>query len=397
MNSIYFHLIGGAAGDMLLSSLVNLGCPLAHLKKELTKLGIPFIVELKTIIYGHQKARKICFKEKDTRITSLSYQEAIRVIRKSRLKPATKQKAIAVYESLFEVERKIHNSQGRDFRFHHLGELDAILEICGFFVALDYLKAEKIFVSEFPLDKPAKATLELLKGKQVRPASFGYETVTPTAAALLKDVQQCDEHFSFEKSGIAYGDCGANDYLVAYLSNASLQPVACSLKPEACSLQPVALANGSQTTSFCPEACSQSIEKDTIIKIETNIDDMNPQVFESVFDMLYASGAKEVYLQQVLMKKTRPGFVLNVLCLKDDFIAIRDIIFSHTSTFGIRYQEYSRDKLPFTFIKKKTKLGLISYRVSKGSVKKEMPEYGECLKIAKRRKVPLVEVYRMIQ
>ncbi|MDD5585229.1 MAG: LarC family nickel insertion protein [Candidatus Omnitrophica bacterium] len=368
MKSILFHLIGGASGDMLLSSLINLGCPLSYLKKEYKKLGLPCALELETVKGAHHKSKIIRFKEITSRRTDLRYQEIVKLIKNSRLAPAIKDKALSVYKLLFEVEQKIHKAKSNDFRFHHLGELDAILEICGFFIALDYFKVENVYISEFPLSVPAAATLALLKGKKVRVVNLDYETITPTAAALLQNAKQEDACFGYNKAGIGFGEAGEKDYLVAYLLDQ---------RPKT-------------------EGRRLGIEHDEIIKVETNIDDMNPQIFESVLGALYKAGAKEVYLQQVVMKKSRPAFVLNALCAKADFAKIRDTLFSHTSTFGIRYQEFSRDKLPYTFIKKKTKFGPLTFRVSRGSVKKETPEYEGCLAIAQKRKMPLIEVYRGI-
>ncbi|MFA6281510.1 MAG: LarC family nickel insertion protein [Candidatus Omnitrophota bacterium] len=364
MKTIYFQLAGGAAGDMLLSSLISLGCPVNYLKKEFKKLKIEFDIKTKNSKTGHLSDKKLYFSGK----SNLSYREIVKVLRASKLDNDIKDKALKCYELIFNVERKIHKTKGKDFKFHHLGEIDAILEICGFYLALKYLQIENIYVSSFPLGFPCAAVLAILKGKNIRVVDSGYETVTPTAAALLRDAKLFDDDFTFEKSGAGYGDCGESDYLVAYLSEVRSQKTEDRAR----------------------------IEHDKIIKIETNIDDMNPQVFEPLFEVLYKAGAKEVYLEQVIMKKVRPGFVLNVLCAPDDYIKMRDIIFSHTSTFGIRYQEYSRDKLKYEFVSKKTKFGKIKFRVSEGSFKKETPEYEDCRKIANKLNIPLIEVIRLI-
>jgi uncharacterized protein (DUF111 family) len=357
MRSIYFHLIGGAAGDMLLSSLIGLGCPLSYLKKEFGKVSLNFKVNYINEKKGHFSAKKIIFSGK----ANLSYKKIISLIQHSKLDKNIKEKVIATYGAIFAVEKKIHKINKNDFYFHHLGEVDAILEICGFYLALDYLKINNIFVSPFPLDSPAPATLEILKNKKISPVNFGYETVTPTAAILLKDAAQNYTPFSFDKFSIASGDCGDKDYLMAYLANEG-----------------------------------QGIEQDKVIKIETNIDDMNPQIFESVFDALYQAGAKEVYLEQVLMKKSRPAFVLNVLCAPANFTKMREIIFSQTSTFGIRYQEYCRDKLKYKFIYKNTKFGKVRFRVSDPPFKKETPEYKDCLAVSKKLNIPLIEVIKLL-
>lgn len=342
---------------MLLYSLIELGCPVSYLKKELKKLRIDFDISLKEIENNHHKNKCLYFKGE----LNLSYLKILKLISNSGLEKEIKEKALCAYKKLFEVERDIHGAKGPDFKFHHLGELDAILEICGFYIGLKYLGIKDVFVSVFPLSKPAKATLEILKGKKINMKDLGYESVTPTAAVLLQNASQTESCFDFIKYSMSYGAGSDSDYLVAYLVN----------------------------------SCS-GMEKDRVIKIETNIDDMNPQIFEDIFDKLYASGSKEVYIEQIVMKKSRPAFVLNVLCAQEDFGKVRDVIFSHTTTFGIRYSEYKRDKLRYTFITKKTKFGKIRFRVSSEPFKKELPEYKDCLLAAKKFKVPLVEVYKQL-
>ena len=368
MRSIYFQLTGGAAGDMLLSSLIGLGCPIKYLKKEFKKLKISFGIRLKDSKSGHASNKKISFLGK----LNLSYKEIVKLITASRLDKDIKEKVLECYAFIFNIEKKVHKIEGNDFKFHHLGKIDAILEICGFYLALKYLQIENVYVSSFPLSFPCSAVLAILKGKNVKIVDFDYETITPTAAALLRDAEQFGRYFSFEKSGVAFGDCGEKDYLIAYFSNERRR--------------------SAERSGASPKGTKDEghiIEQDRIIKIETNIDDMNPQVFESLFEVLYKAGAKEVYLEQVIMKKSRPGFVLNVLCALDDFIKMRDIIFSHTSTFGIRYQEYSRDKLKYKFVSKRTKFGKIKFRVSQKPFYKETPEYEDCLRIARKLNLPL--------
>lgn len=356
MKSVYFHLAGGAGGDMLLSSLIELGCPLIYLKEEFKKLSLDFrIKEEKIGGDNHLWLKRLRFEgEKITH-----YKDVVNVLKKSRLDKDIKDSALAVYRMLADTEKKIHRQKIDNLHFHHLGEIDAILEICGFFLALKYLKISKIYVSFFPLSRPAPAVLALLRGRRIRVVDYEYETVTPTAAALLRDGQLRDGCFEYERCALAWGDCGKGDYLAAYL-------------------------------------LKEDLDKDKIVKIETNIDDMNPQMFEFVFDELYKKQAKEVYLEQVLMKKNRPGFVLNVLCLPDDFHKIREVIFKHTTTFGIRYQEYSRDKLKDKFVYRRTKLGKIRFRAAVSEVLREVPEYEDCLKIAKKLKIPLLEVYQQL-
>jgi len=357
MNTIHFDIVGGAAGDMVLASLIELGCPLSYLEKELKKLRFPFTLQRRRINLGHFKGTKLIIGGSKKKLT---YQGVIKALNQSRLTKEVKEQAKAAYRDIFLVEKRIHGVRGNNMAFHHLGEIDAILEIVGFYLALDYLKAEDIFVGAFPLSNPAPATLNLLKGKHVTIVDFGYESITPTAAVLLKSAQQEGGVFSFKKYGLGAGTYHERDYLIAYLS------------------------------------VSSPYDKDTVIKIETNIDDMNPQIFETVFDALYTAGAREVYLEQVIMKKSRPGFVLNVLCTKDNFEKIKEVIGEQTTTFGLRFQEFHRAKLKSSIISKNTPFGKINYRVSQGPVTKSTPEYEDCKKAAQRYKISLREVYQRL-
>ncbi|MCM8786811.1 MAG: DUF111 family protein [Candidatus Omnitrophica bacterium] len=360
MRAIYFQLIGGASGDMLLASLIDLGCSILYLKNEFRKLNIrgDFKVENKKV--DHYVTKKIKFIGANI---NYSYRNIVKIIKNSNLKETVKTKALNVYSKIFDIEQKIHHQKSKDFNFCHLGQIDAILEIVGFFVALDYLKIQKLYVYTFPIDLVKPATLKLLEGKKIKLVQAGYETITPTAAALLMDAEQNESIFNFKKNSFAFGNFGIQDYLIAYLI----------------------------------EDSASDIEKDTIVKIETNIDDMSPQIFESLFEELFKNGAKEVYIQQVITKKSRPAFVLNVLCKYEDFMKLRDTIFLNTSTFGIRYQIYNREKLKDIFIYKKTKLGNIKFRVSKSQFKKMLPEYRDCLEISKKLNIPLIDVYRNIK
>lgn len=356
--SIYFHLVGGAAGDMLLSSLINLGCPFSYLKRELKKINIPFKINLKDIIgeNNHIPKKELIF----TGPSFSTYQEIKKIIKASSFDRNIKERINQVYALISKAESKVHNT--KHVHFHHLGQIDAILEIAGFFIALEYLKVENIFVSTIPLSYPAPATLELLKNKPVAIANLPYETVTPTAAALLAQAK-FQESCVYQDYGIGWGKGSDKDYLVSYIYREEMD----------------------------------GLRQEGIIKLETNIDDMNPQGFELLMEELYKNGAKEVYIENVIMKKSRPGFVLNVLCQGQDYIKLRDALFKHTTTFGIRYQNYKRDILKSQFVERKTKLGKIKFRIAQDFYKKEIPEYDDCYKVAKKNNLSVLEVQKYIK
>ena len=160
----------------------------------------------------------------------------------------TRRRILGSFEYIHNIEARIHHIKKDKLRLEHLGRFDALWEISGFFAGLKYLGIDNIYLSSLPLSHPAPATLELLKGKQIRMIDLGYESITPTAALLLKDAYSTQRPFSFSKYAFACGDYGEGDYLTAYL------------------------ASGGRFIS------------DRVIKMEATIDDMNPQVFEILFD-----------------------------------------------------------------------------------------------------------------
>lgn len=355
--TLYFHLLGGAAGDMLLLSLINLGCPLTYLKRNWQKLKIPFKVEREKIKTFHLRQEKIIFKSGK----KIDYPQAKKIIKRSSLSNFVKENSLSTYQRLYEAECKAHNR--KQTHFHQLSEIDCLLEISGFFIALEYLKVNRVFVSTFCVNFPQPATLNLLKGKKLYlNPSLNYETITPTAAALLSPYPQTEGPFKFEKFAFGWGRQGKTDYLLAYL-----------IKED-----------------------KTDWDKDEIIKIEANIDDAPPFIFQNLFSLLYKEGAKEVFLENVLMKKMRPGYVVNILCHEKNLKNISFLLFKHTSTFGLRYTKYCRYKLKSEFVNKNTKLGKVNFRRALPPFYKETPEYEDCLKLAQKYKLPIAEVYRKI-
>ena len=353
--NLYFDVIGGASGDMLLSVLSGLGFNAHILERKLNAAGMRLKITKKKVKFGHASVGKLYFSYQ--RSLSLTYKNIINVIKRLDVSEHIKESSISSFRYILNIEKTIHNKKENNFMFEHLGKTDAILEIVGFFAGLEYLNIKDIFLSEIPVSNPAPATLELLKDKKIKMVNLGYESITPTAALLLKSASYTDEPFSFSKYTYALGNYGQRDYLIAYLEEYS------------------------------------GFDCDYMIKVESTVDDMNPQIFESLFDELYKQGAKEVYIEQVIAKKSRPAFVINILADKSNIASIRDILFRCTSTFGIRYSPYRRDKLKSRFVRKVTPWGKVKYRISlSDGFKKMVPEYDDCKNISKRLKIPLIDV-----
>ncbi|MFC1514408.1 LarC family nickel insertion protein [Candidatus Omnitrophota bacterium] len=360
---IYFDLIGGASGDMLLSSLLSAGFKLSSLERLIKGLGLKGVkVIRRKVEAGHIRALRTDFtspKEID-----LSFRQIQTLIKKAKLPAKVKTQALDTYEVLRTIEEKIHGHTRRDLHFQHLGKLDALLEITSFWLALEELGIEQRFCSWFPLSNTSPATIDLLKGRTVRMVDWGYETVTPTAAALLRDCTQGEVELVPLSSGYGIGSAGS------------------ATRPDL-------------VRALIGRAIGAS---EKIFKLEVNIDDMNPQVFDHLMDLLFDAGALDVYITPIIMKKSRPAHCLSVLLEKKDLPGIEKIVFAHTTTFGLRYAEFKRDRLASSFVRKKTPFGTMQFRRGSfnGRYNKEYPEYNDCKKAASKYNIPLIEVYKKL-
>lgn len=359
----YFDLIGGASGDMLLSALLEAGFKKSSLDSLISHLAIGGVkISVSKAEAGHIKASKIKFLTKKN--INLSFRQIKNLLTRAKISNTVREKALGTYNCLRRIEEKVHGYSHRDFKFQHLGEIDAIIEITSFWQALEELEIKESFCSYFPLGSTSPATMQLLKGKKVRFVDWGYETVTPTAAALLRDFPQAELEIIPQIAGYGAGECskaGRPDFLRIVIGE--------KIKVQ-----------------------------EEIIKLEVNLDDINPQVFDHVMDLLFQAHALDVYITPIIMKKNRPAFTLSVLLNRKDLGKIEEIIFKETTTFGVRYAEFKKDKLKYSFVGKKTPFGKVQFRKGRlnGRLIKESPEYNDCKRIACKYNIPLIEVYKRL-
>jgi len=217
---------------------------------------------------------------------------------------------------------------------------------------------------------PAPATLELLKGIPVRPSNEPVELVTPTGAALLAEF--CTTFgpmpaMSIEKIGYGAGtrDLDKTPNVLRAVLGESAVP------------------------------SRSADETDTVLVIETNIDDMNPQLYADVMERLLAGGALDVFLTPVQMKKNRPGTLLTVLCERNHVDAVTELLLTHTTSFGVRIHEAQRRKLRREIVKVKTQFGEIDVKVGRlgGNIVTRSPEFESCKQAAARCKISVKDVY----
>src|SRR5689334_11059022 len=378
MRIIYGDLIGGASGDMFAAALLDLGLPLAALKAELKKIpGLKFRLELgdKKVGAMHAKRFKVITAKKEP---ERSWADIRRLIRQSALADAVKERALDIFARLAEAEGKVHGIAAARVHFHEVGATDSIVDIVAAAIGMDYLKAGACHFSRIPLGRgvtrsrhgalplPGPATLELLKGLPIEWIDLQAETVTPTGAAIVAAL------------GSGFGAAPAMTIeRIGYGAGTKEFPARPNL---------LRLVLGRDEAAAGREA---------MLVIETNFDDMSPEFYDYLFERLFAAGARDVFLSAVQMKKNRPGTLLTALVEPDLREKIAEIIFSETSTIGVRYYPVERAILKRDIVRVKTKYGPVKVKVvvEPGGGRRGAPEYDDVKRIAALKKVPLKAVY----
>ena len=378
MRIVYGDLIGGASGDMFAAALLDLGLPLDALKAELKKIpGLQYRLEVGSKKVGAIRAarfRVATGKKEPER----SWAEIRRMLRQSALEEPIKERALDIFARLAAAEGKVHGVAPERVHFHEVGATDSIVDIVAAAAGSQHLKIDAFYFSRIPLGRgvtrsrhgalplPGPATLELLKGLPVEWIDLAAETVTPTGAAIIASLGKsfaAAPEMAVEKIG--YG-AGAREF------------------PDRPNLLRLVLGEN--------DAASQ---RDEMLVIETNIDDMSPELYDYVFERLFAAGARDVFLTPVQMKKNRPGILLSVVgeaILREKMTAI---IFSETSTIGVRYYPVARAVLKREVVRVKTKYGAVKVKVVEqpDGARRGAPEYDDVRRIAALKKVPLKAVY----
>ena len=374
MKIAYFDCFSGISGDMTLGAIIANGIPIETLSAEIAKLKLKgYELKSRPIVKNGISATKVdvLIHEKQT-FRHLS--KIIELIENSRLNPTVKEKSIAVFKRLGEAEAKVHGIAIEKVHFHEVGALDAIIDIVGSVAGLHLLGIEKIYASRLNLGTgfvksehgvipvPAPATVELCKGIPVYSTNIQKELTTPTGAALISTLAS------------GFGDLPALRLLSSGYGAGDTE-----------------IEGQANVLRILIGELVESNKTETVTVIETNIDDLNPQIYDYLMERLFDSGALDVYYSPVQMKKNRPAVVLTVLAKPSDNAKLCEIIFSETSTFGIRTYQTQRQILTREFIPVKTPYGEVRIKVGSlnGKIQSATPEYEDCKKLAKKKKVPL--------
>ena len=381
----YFDCFSGISGDMTLGAFIDLGVPVKWLKENLVRIPLAgFDMSVDTVIRNGITAKSVrVHVENDKR--SRDYAQIKSLIKNSPLSRNVKQVSHDIFERIAHVEAVIHGCPKDKVHFHEVGGIDAIVDIVGTALCINYLSIKKVVSSSIPLGKgfvicahgtlpvPAPATIEILKGVPVYGTKIPHELVTPTGAAIVVTLAESYGEMPdmiIEKTGYGAGKCDMESI-------------------------PNLLRIITGTDSCCRTGQRSTYQKDTIVVVETCIDDMNPEVFGFLMEQLFEKGALDVYWIPIYMKKNRPGTMVQVLCRADCRDDLIDCILSETSSLGVRYYNTKRCMLTRETVIVKTVYGEIQVKriiEGNGGVR-VVPEYEVCKKIALEKNIPIRIVY----
>ncbi|NCO77060.1 MAG: nickel pincer cofactor biosynthesis protein LarC [Cyanobacteria bacterium] len=373
----YLQCPTGIAGDMFLGALVSAGVPLEYIENGLKGLNLSSEYQLKEekVLRQGQSAVKIHVDLIHHHHHHRHLADIENLIISANLSAIATTNSLAIFRQLAEAEGKVHGISPQKVHFHEVGAIDALVDIVGTCLGLDYLNIQKLYCSPLPtgggtikaahgkLSVPVPAVLELLQTRQTPLYSNGIdkELVTPTGAAIATTL--------VTKFG----------------------------QPPQMSLIKIGRGAGSQDLEI-PNILQlwigeskQSDNLEEIAVLETQIDDTNPQVFGYLLEELLKIGAKDVFTQPVGMKKNRQGILLTVICDVDKIDICETIIFRETTTIGIRRQIQQRSILAREIVTVKTKYGDIRVKVAKkdDEIVNIQPEYEDCAMIARKSNIPL--------
>jgi len=383
MKIAYFDCLAGASGDMILGALLDAGLSDQDLLQGINALDLTgFDLNIQTVYKNGIRATKADIHIED-KVTERRLPDIETIIQNSDLPEDIKNKSIAIFQRIGAVEAKIHGTPLQKVHLHELGGLDTIIDVVGTLVGLDILDVRQVYASPLPLSRgythgehgviplPAPATLALLEGVPVAGSDLDIELVTPTGAALLTSLAE-----SFGTIPIMILNT------VGYGAGTKDLPIPNVIR--------LLLGNQQTDTKYIIE---------NLVMLETNIDDLIPEIYEYVMTRLLEAGALDVTFNPIQMKKNRPGILLQVLCKPKDAEKLTSILITETSTLGIRKHFVERISIPRTIQIIETPYGKIRVKIAQlqdGS-KKYAPEYEDCRTLAETNNIPLIDIYKLAE
>lgn len=382
MKIAYLDCFSGISGDMFIGALIDAGLPLEELRKVLQSLpligySLEVTREERNLLFGAR------FKVKVTRDPQphRRFSDIRDLIRAGNLSPSVRDKSIAIFESIAVEEGKIHGCSVEEVHFHEVGAIDSIVDIVGSVLGMEYLGIGTACASSLPLGSgfvatahgriplPAPATVALLRGIPVHDSGLKEELVTPTGAALVK--------------GLVH-------------SFGSLPPMV---------IEKVGYGVGSRNLADRPNLLRILIgqehggaHEETVVILESNLDDTNPEWLGFLMERLFEAGALDVVFSPGYMKKNRPAVLVQVMGKPQQKDQLMDLLFSESTTLGVRFHFTQRRILERSSVEMDSPWGRMKVKKvfrPDGSFHL-LPEFEECRRMAKKNGVPMKDMYRWI-
>ena len=396
MKLAYFDCPSGAAGDMILGALVDAGVPFETLERELGGLGLAgYRMECSEVIKAGFRATMVHvhldgYEEGPGYFRRLpdseghehhpaghrGLAEILDILERSRLVPEVREMASRIFRRLAEAEARVHGTTAERVQFHDVGAIDAIVDVTGSCLGLHLLGVDAVHFGTLPvgggfvqgphgrIPVPAPAVAELLRGFPTLDNGIRRELVTPTGAAILTTLAAGSGAMpAMRVAAVGYG--------------------AGTLELETPNVLRV----------FVGEAAGAA-PTETVVQVETTIDDMSPQLYEPLLERLLEGGALDAWLTPVIMKRSRPGVVLTALCEPSRAADLSRLLFEESSTIGVRWTAYQRARLAREMVRLDTAYGPVTFKVSRldGRVVTVTPEFEEVRRLARERGLAVREV-----
>jgi uncharacterized protein (TIGR00299 family) protein len=381
IRSAYFDCFSGISGDMVMGALVDAGADLRAIEQELRRLGL----EGWKISASNVRRRAIFATQVKVEAEEQHHHRGLPIILKriddAKLAPRAAERARQIFTRLAEAEAQVHRMPIEQVHFHEVGAVDSIIDIVGAAIGFELLGIDEFACSAMDvgggqvqtahglLPVPAPATAELLRGAPTYSSGLQRELVTPTGAAIATTLAtRYAEMPPMTLRAIGYGAGSADN----------------AEKPNV-----LRLLIGERAASEPGEYWDAPITA-----IETNLDDMSPQVYGYFAEQALEAGALDVFSTPAQMKKNRPGLLVTLLAEPQDVSSLIDLIFRETTTIGVRTYEVRRKTLARELVCVATPFGEVRMKISRlnGVVLNATPEYDDCQKIAVERGVPLRQV-----
>ncbi len=386
---LYFDCFSGVSGDMTLGALIDLGVPLGWLRERLAALPLGgFEIQERAVTENGIRGRRIEVRMIDPAPPHRHFGEIRELITAAPYAEVVRERALAIFHRLAVAEAAVHGCAPEEVHFHEVGAVDALVDVLGCALGLEYLGVKAVYASPIPNGRgfvscrhgripiPAPATQKILEGVPTYGVDVEAELTTPTGAAIVASLS-----------------AGFGPLPPMVLRGAGYGAGSLRLKPGP-NLLRLVLGEPLETGL----AAGEGVLCEQVAVLESAVDDMNPEWFGYLMERLFAEKALDVLWVPAQMKKNRPGTLIQVLCRPEHQARIARLLLEESTTLGVRLETAERLALRREIVSFVSSFGQVPMKqiVSPQGVRRLVPEFEACREIARSRGIPLREVYETL-